>query len=239
MEYDPAWLPYPMLIENALREANPLRKVEVIIMAVPGYTSHQGLAWLRRDIDKLQPNVLVVSFGWNDVSLSDAADHDKIKTDTYAVTVRWLIDHSQAFAHATRWFRALKKSSPGMTTKLVPRVSELVYLDNIRSIIQLAQARGAEVVVLGAPYRDRITNPPEAVLMGRYRAALKARMLHDNVPYLEILELTEAAYPSNEGWFGELIHPNHLGHRLIASELLKFFQERHTLADLNIPAIIP
>jgi len=44
-------------------------------------------------------------------------------------------------------------------------------------------------------------------------------MRQRGIPFLEIRELTEEAYPSNEGWFGERIHPNHMGHRLIASEL--------------------
>ena len=48
-EYDPEWLPYPMLLEKHLRAANPGQAIEVVTMAVPGYTSHQGLAWLRRD----------------------------------------------------------------------------------------------------------------------------------------------------------------------------------------------
>jgi hypothetical protein len=72
-----------------------------------------------------------------------------------------------------------------------------------------------------------------------YREQLRAAMNADQVPFLEILELTEAAYPSNEGWFGELIHPNHMGQRLIASELLKLFPRNHIFSDLNITQLIP
>ena len=57
--------------------------------------------------------------------------------------------------------------------------------------------------------------------MSRYRASLKSAMQQSQTTYLEILELTEAAGSVNEGFFGELIHPNHMGHRLMASELLK------------------
>jgi phospholipase/lecithinase/hemolysin len=59
------------------------------------------------------------------------------------------------------------------------------------------------------------------------------------VPYLEILELTEAASPANEGFFDELIHPNHMGHRLMASEILKQFSANRMLGDLNVPEFIP
>jgi len=60
-----------------------------------------------------------------------------------------------------------------------------------------------------------------------------------NVPYLEVLELTEAASPANEGFFGELIHPNHIGHRLLASELLKFMKRNNMLGQLNVPDMVP
>jgi lysophospholipase L1-like esterase len=237
-EYDPEWLPYPMLLEKHLRAANPGRNIEVVTMAVPGYTSHQGLAWLRRDVDQLRPDLLILSFGWNDVSFSDASDREAINTGRRAVGIRWLMDTSQAFAHATRWLRSRE---PAATTirKPVTRVSEQEYLNNFREFIQLARGKGAGIIILAAPYRDRTTNPPEAALMIRYRAALRSLARQNDITFLEVLELTEAAYPSNEGWFGELIHPNHMGHRLIASELLKLFAAQQIFPDTNIPELVP
>ena len=75
--------------------------------------------------------------------------------------------------------------------------------------------------------------------MTSYRASLKSAMQQSQTPYLEILELTEAAGTVNQGFFGELIHPNHIGHRLMASEILKFMSERRLLRDLNIPEFVP
>ena len=75
--------------------------------------------------------------------------------------------------------------------------------------------------------------------MGQYRGALYSLAQRNEIPFLEVLELTEAAYPANEGWFGELIHPNHMGHRLIASELLKLLAAKRMLPDTNIPELTP
>ncbi len=236
-DYDPSWLHYPVLLEKQLRDANPGREIEVITMAVPGYTSHQGLAWLRRDIDKLQPDLLTVSFGWNDASFSDAPDRATIRTNWYTVAVRWLIAHSQAFAHATKWLRS--GDTPPTAGPPVPRVSELEYLNNMNEIVGLAGERGAGVVVIGATYRDRVTNPPEADLMFRYRSALRSVMQQQGVPFLEIHELTEAAHPANQGWFGELIHPNHMGHRLMTAELLKLFESHGAFKGMVIPKFTP
>jgi lysophospholipase L1-like esterase len=245
-EYAPGWLPYPMLLEKQLRAANPDRDIEVITMAVPGYTSHQGLAWLRRDIDELQPDLLTVSFGWNDASLSDVPDREAIRTDWSAVGVRWLIDHSQAFAHATRWLRSrqtvkdqVNPPTPSRATRPVARVAQQEYLDNILEIEQLGRQYGAAVVVIAAPYRDHSSEAPEADLMLQYRLALGATIRQRGIPFLELPELTEDAYPANEGWFGERIHPNHMGHRLMASELLKLITSNRIISDLNIPTLVP
>jgi lysophospholipase L1-like esterase len=238
-EYDHSWLPFPALLEKELRAANLNRRIEVFPMAVPGYTSHQGLAWLRRDIDYLQPDMIITSFGWNDASLSDAPDREAIRTDWYPVTIRWLIDHSQALAHATHWLRQRNSSTAKVDRKPLPRVSEQEYIDNIRSIVDVAQRRRASVIVIAAPYRDIITNPGEAERMTRYRTALKTSVEKDHVPYLEVLELTEAAAPANDGFFGELIHPNHIGHRLLASELLKLMGKNRMLGDMNVPEMVP
>ena len=241
-EYDPEWLPFPMLLEKQLKSANPGKQIDVIDMAVPGYTSHQGLAWLRRDIDSLNPDLIVVSFGWNDASLSDVPDREAIRTTRSAVGVRWLIDHSQAFAHATRWLRT--KQQPDFNTGVPrprpqPRVSQEEYLSNLFAIQELARQHGAAVIVMAAPYRDHSAEAPEADFMWQYRNALGNAMRQRRVPFLEIRELTEEAYPSNEGWFGERIHPNHMGHRLIASELLKLISASRLLHDTNVPVLLP
>lgn len=237
-EYDPDWQPFPMLLEKELRKANPNRQIEVFPMAVPGYTTHQGLAWLRRDIDYLKPDMVIASFGWNDASVSDVPDRQAIDTRWFPVTIRWLIDHSQAFAHATRWLRSRREPGQHVVAP-VSRVSEGEYIDNLTQIVSLARSHQASVIVIGAPYRDSTTNPPEAQLMTRYRVSLKSAMQQSHTSYLEILELTEAAGSVNQGFFGELIHPNHIGHRLMASELLKLMAQQHLLGDLTVPDFVP
>ena len=237
-DYDPSWVPYPMLLEKELRAANSTKQIEVITMAVPGYTSHQGLAWLQRDIDRLKPDLLTISFGWNDASFSDVPDREAIKTNWRAVTVRWLVDHSQAFAHATHWLRSRQPSSANVV-RPTPRVAEQDYLSNMLAMVRLANGRQSKVVIIAAPYPDRTSNPPEAALMHRYRDSLRSFSNQNGIPFLEVRELTPDASPANLGWFGELIHPNHMGHRLMASELLKLLAQTRALGDLQIPTLTP
>src|SRR4029077_10610808 len=46
-EFHHALFPYPELSEKKLRAANPGKHIEVIPLAVPSYTSYQGLNWLK------------------------------------------------------------------------------------------------------------------------------------------------------------------------------------------------
>jgi hypothetical protein len=62
-------------------------------------------------------------------------------------------------------------------------------------------------------------------------------MTEAGVPYLEIPELTETHYPENDRLFGEPIHPNQRGHRLMAARLLKFLASEGMLWDLSGPEL--
>ena len=236
--YAPDWLPYPMLLERRLRAANPGRQIEVVALAVPGYTSYQGLLWLRRDIAALEPDVVTACFGWNDIGLSVLPDSAVMPAGWARVTFRRLMSYSQALTHAALWLRrkrAQAAAGPTAPRATTPRVPQDEYVRHMLEIARLAQAQGARVVLLAPVYRDAVTDPPEAARLGTHREALRAAAAADGVPFLELRELTEANYPATQKLFGELIHPNHEGHRLMAHELLKFFAAHDTLKGYNVP----
>jgi lysophospholipase L1-like esterase len=233
--YDPQWLPYPALVEGRLRAANPGRRVEVIPLAVPGYTSHQGAAWLRREIGALRPDLVVACFGWNDVSMSDRPDRETVRTDWATVTARRALFRSQTLLHLLRWLRAKRQPTAAPPVVPVPRVSREEYVANLLQMARAARRHQAAVLVIGPVYRDRLSNPSEAERMSGYRAAAREAMREADVPYLEIAELTENAYPANLAVFGELVHPNHLGYRLMADSVLAFIRSRRLLTGINIP----
>ena len=243
-QYSRDQLPYPMLLERALRAANPGRKVEVIALAVPGYTSYQGLLLLRREIDRLRPDVVTVCFGWNDVTLRAATDRETMPDGSARLLFRRVTSSSQALTHASLWLQRRRaraeqqqqqqqpSASPPPRT---PRVPEGEFVANMIEIARLARERGARPLVVGTVYRDAVTNPAEAALIRGHRDLLRSAAQVHGVDYLDIPELTEANHPHSKKLFGELIHPNHEGHRVFADALLKFFAARNTLPGLNVP----
>src|SRR5262245_23462231 len=213
-DYDPHWLPYSALLEHRLREEHRGREIEVIPLAVPGYTSHQGLAWLRRDVDWLQPDVVTALYGWNDICRRSLTDAEAMPTGWLSVTGRSLIMRSQALIYAWRWLHPRGDVQLGATPVMrVPRDS---YVANQLAIVEVARSHGAAALLIGPVYRDRVTYPQEAVDIGAYRIALRNAAREKGIPYLEIPELTEAGSPANADLFGEHIHPNNKGHKLLA-----------------------
>jgi lysophospholipase L1-like esterase len=230
-DYNPSWRPYPALVEDALRAANPGRAIEVIPLAVPGYSSHQGRAWAERDLERLAPDVVTACFGWNDIGRRARSDREAMATAKTQVLARRLLASSQALVHlGLRLRRTPSAATPATGTMRVPRNE---YVLNLLAITQAARAAKATPVLLGPVYRDRTSHPPEGDDIAAHRAALRAAAEKDGIAYLEIPELTEDQSPANRWLFEEHIHPNHQGHKLMAERLLAFLAEQRLLGDLK------
>jgi lysophospholipase L1-like esterase len=222
-------------MEAWLRAANPGRAVEVLPLAVPGYSSHQGRAWLARDLRAYAPDVVILLFGWNDISLRARSDDESMPTGAVQVLARGLVSRSQALMHAWRWVHP-PSAARAAPTGAVPRVGRQRFVENHLHMAALARGSGAAVVVVGPVFRDAVEHPDEAARMRDYRAALRQAMQAHGIAYLEVAELTEAAWPANEKLFLEHIHPSHAGHRVLARALLSFLAARGLLGGLTVPA---
>ena len=80
-------------------------------LAVPAYTTYQGLNLLGREIDRLKPDVVTACFGWNDICLRPMPDRQSMPVDWAHVTVRSLLCHSQTLIHFSRWSHSKKQKA--------------------------------------------------------------------------------------------------------------------------------
>lgn len=231
-QYDRNDAPYPGRLERLLAAEFPGRDLEVIAMAVPGYSTHQGRILVEQTIDWLEPDVVVICFGFNDVARKHFPDREVMSRDLLPTLARRVMSSSQALLHAWRRWTTRpdrpheKRPEPG------PRVSRDDYLENVRAMVDEARAHGAAVLVIGAVYRDRTTNPPEAKRMTEYRAALRYAITSNGIPYLEIPELTESGAPTNGPLFGEHVHPSSDGHQLMAERVRDALRASRALEPL-------
>ena len=244
LEVPPGQLTYTQLLELYLKQNNPDKNMEVMPMAIPGYTSYQGLKWLKRDIDVLKPDLVITLFGWNDTEMHKQSDKEALPDTWLKFAARNLLSKSQALIYSNRWFKEKEESQklPEDTElDLKPRVSKDDFIKNILAINELAMKYGAKNIVIGTLLRDAISETEQSNRIAEYRAELAKVMSEKNIPYLEIEVLTEAGYPDNYGLFGELIHPNHLGHQIIAEEIIKLIREKNIFEgnSVNLPSPAP
>lgn len=232
--YDHADAPYAGRLERMLRAQYPGRDIEVVALAVPGYTSFQGRLLLEQTIGWLEPDVVILSFGFNDVAQRVRPDQVVMAPDLVSTTLRRVMSSSQALLHLWRWYTERAARQPKVEQPAPSeRVSRLDYVANMDAMAQLAERHGAKVLVVGAVYRDRTTNPPEARLMGLYRATLREAMRMAEVPFLQIDELTEDGAPGNNELFGEHIHPSSNGHQRMAERILDALRADGMLQPLD------
>lgn len=230
--YDHDEVPYPGKIEKSLRDRFPERAIEVINLSVPGYSTHQGLLFPERTIGWLEPDVVVICFGFNDVARKFSPDAVVMSRGLLDTSLRTLMASSQTLLHAWRWWTSRPHAMPTPSQEPGPRVPQAAYVQNVERMVTLARQHGATVLVVGPVYRDPETNPPEAKLIAGHRTALRARMEELGVPYLQIDELTEAGHPANAPLFGELIHPSSSGQELMARRIDEALAAHGLLAEL-------
>jgi len=161
-------LPYPAGLQRRLGG-----QAEVLTAAVPGYTSYQGLVWLREQILAARPDLVVVYFGWNDhwraTGLTDREYADRL-----------------AGGHLR--LLTLLQGKPDTPPLRVPTPH---YDDNLEAIATAVQEQGGQVLLVRAP--QHLT--PEArghLLQNRYILASDDPVeLHRD--YLAVLDRAAAA----------------------------------------------
>jgi lysophospholipase L1-like esterase len=234
-DFDHRAQPFPALLQERLLAEHPGQSIEVISMAVPGYSTYHGLNWLRREIGWLDPDLVVVHFGFNDSLLLPQEYEEAFPNEWYRVVARWAVAQSQAAIHFSRWFGAkISSPNPGGQIKLRPGVSSEDYVRNILSIAHLARENGAQTLVLGQVFQKPDPDSQHQILMQENRRLLSIACFKENVTYLEIRELTEKGYPTNQNLFGEPIHPNKFGHQLMADRIYECIGYNNMFSDLKI-----
>lgn len=146
---------FPAVVDSLLDNAAALN------LGVPGYSSYQGLLLLRETIGRLQPDIVVASFGYNDrryvlgPDSVDGAEWFAEMTESSTRPSRRLVDvldWSYLF-RAYRWVLqrvGLVPGPPGSVpiTSLAPRVDSGSFRRNLEAMARLSRATGARFVLL-------------------------------------------------------------------------------------------
>ena len=141
---------YPMVVERLLNEEPRAdgRRYEVVNLAVPGYSSHQGRVLAERYAERLGAALVFVFFGWNDHwQAYGATDAEKVLPASAGRTI--------ALAEKSRLVQALQavvgRLQPGGGPLDEVRVPRERYAENLAAILAAFRAAGTPAVLVTAP----------------------------------------------------------------------------------------
>lgn len=231
VRYEETW---GVLLERALRAVNPGRRVESILAANPGYSTHQNRLLYERHVLPLAPDVTVLYVGgWNDY-VAAVGPNDRERTARRES--RW---------HASRIVQLLSRSDAGDRDEVMAafnrdeapfgrRVPLADYETNVRAMIAAARDIGSVVLMVLPPLTQAsLQRHPSAL---DYRAATTAIARATNVPIFDApARFQEAHAAAPPDWrarpqgewpcLGDWVHPTVMGHRVIAEGLVELLRE--------------
>ena len=168
---------------------HPGQPIGVVGLAVPGWSSYQGLELLKRDIRRLRPKIATFYYGWNDHWASFGIEDKEIRSISF-LTHLGLEDIRlvQLLAKTMARFKAPRSDRFGPN-----RVSIVDYEHNLAEIVRISNEAGIFPVLVTAPSSHVEGNEPEYL---RWRWL---RNLSDLVPlhraYNNVVRTVAAANP--------------------------------------------
>jgi len=145
---------YPKILEKILNYMF-WQKIEVVNAGMPGYSSFQCLRYLKRDLLKYQPDLLLVHVGPNDRAAAVYfADKEQPRSPQWIVDMQNTLGRFQTYSLLSRiifYFRYKFWTKPLMK----PRVSFEDYRKNLADIVELGRNNGFQIIFLPSLRKDK------------------------------------------------------------------------------------
>ncbi len=223
-------------LEYLIEAETDLGNVEVINAGVPGYSSHQGKIYFEKYLLEPKPDIVLVTFGWNDhwVAGKGIADAD------HKAPSGWMLQLHNT-ASQTRLFQFTRKVVLSLTEKQqtvelddvgLCRVPLDQFANNLSDIVRTARANGIEPVLLTPPVASLANyfgGPAVSSfhqVHSKYQAEIRrvSRMLQ--VPLVDL----QAAFDEYRDLFddarGDAVHYNARGHEVATAAIWQMLQPR-------------
>ncbi|MCK4301519.1 MAG: SGNH/GDSL hydrolase family protein [candidate division Zixibacteria bacterium] len=203
---------------------------DVVNAGVPGYSSFQGRLLFESELVGLQPDVVVIMFGWNDqwAAAWEIADKDQEFPPQIILECQNLLSRLNSYRLLKRlWLSAIERHPDSLFDRRAPvyRVGLEDFRDNLWSICHTCRARGIRPVLLTSPAPSLFEHDG----VGRWSAPIAYHERYNRVTRelaaSEGITIVDAAreFECYDHFFDnaaqDFIHFNASGHELIARML--------------------
>ncbi len=196
---------YPKLLEVMLNNYFKNKKIEVINAGVPGYSSLQGLRYLKKYLLRFNPDIVTCHFGPDDAAQVRIEDKN-FAFNPFIFKVKLFLGRSYIY----RYLVTLSLRYRRRKEELKPRVSPQDYKANLRKIYELCTQRGIKVVFI----------TPLLWIKGRY-SKIDNPIEYSPPEGVTTVDLYDifSRYPDGGKFFVDNCHPTPAGHKVIAEAL--------------------
>lgn len=220
---------YPQQLQKLFDANRPELKLEVINAGITGYSSYQGKIFLREKILKLQPDLVTVNYGWNDLLPAKFGIQDKEQK----LPPQWVLDIQNLFSRTTL-YQVLKSLWVGSFAKRegikkgAARVSLPDFQQNLIEIERTCRENGVPVVFLTNPIAsiEAFWGPGKTskvhILNKAYNDAIIGLSDTHNFYVLDVTALFLHRADLYDNGKTDFIHYNALGHKLVAQILYEY-----------------
>lgn len=217
----PAGGAWPEALAEMLHQDAAGSHVEVLNAGVAGYSSYQGARRFEQEVDVYRPDVVLVSFGWNDAANAIGADDKTFAAttafqaaDPWRVHLRRMLFRYDTVLVTARLVTASRAVPQGpQATVLGARVSVDDYAENLRAIARRAAAARVRLVLMTRPHRERETElaqfPGWRRRVPEYNAAARRVADEAGVPLVD----AQRAFDGQLAAFADESHLTRDGHR--------------------------
>ncbi len=146
---------WPAQIEHILNEKEALRRVEVVNAGVIGYSSFQGLRYLKSEGLALEPDLVIASFWVNDATPVASLPDRKRAQQLALVDWETPLRRSRLY-HALQWLVQKRGTLELRENATMLRLRPKYFEETLRAIHALCDSRGIPVVFVIWPAREQV-----------------------------------------------------------------------------------
>jgi lysophospholipase L1-like esterase len=203
------------MLEGVLREHRG-EAIEVLNAGVQGYSSYQGLLRFRAELVPFRPDLVFVSFGWNDLPAAVGRSDKEFRPSPANVALQRLLLRYDGYLVLKAWM----SHGRAATTLQRARVPPEDYAENLRGFWRSARAAGVDVVYLTRPHRASLAelaqDPSWRRLVPEYNRIVRTIAQETGALVLDVEE-----WMSDRSWFVDECHFTQEGHQKLGVRIVE------------------